>query len=72
MNYQTTETEGELPIAEKEQRKDINRPSQLAHLHTLEEFFELVGLRQEVLRNEQDGEQDGELREYWQNRYDLC
>jgi hypothetical protein len=68
MNYQTAETEGELPIADKEKRKYINRPSQLAHLHTLEEFFELVSLWKEVLRNEQDGE----LRKYWQNRYDLC
>ncbi len=56
-----------IPLAEKERRKYKSRPSQVNYVHTMEEFFELVRLKDE----ESLEARDRELRNYWQSRYDL-
>ena len=51
--------------AEKERRKYKARPSDLEHVHTMDDLFELIGLEE----NESLDARDKELREYWQSRY---
>ena len=51
--------------SEKERRKYKLRPSDLTHVHTMQELFDLIGLKDV----ESFGAKDRELCAYWQSRY---
>jgi Putative amidoligase enzyme len=55
-----------ISSSEKERRKYKLRPSNLTHVHTMEELFDIVGLKD----IESLADRDRELRVYWQSRYD--